>query len=252
MKITPIRTEKIRSREHTLIEILDRHLKTFPERSVLAVTSKIVSLCEGRVAPLTTDKETLLRQEADYYLPERLRHNGATGTITHHAFIGSAGIDRSNVDDAYVLLPRDSAKTAGTIYRYLRNRFKIRDAGIIITDSHSTPMRRGASGISLAYRGFVGLRDYRGTPDIFGRNLAIEQANIADALAVAAVLAMGEGDEQTPLALIQDVPAGITFSPTAPTKKERDQFYVPLQDDIFSPLFNLKRLKKGKGNRTAA
>lgn len=250
MHITPIKTERIRPREQTLTGILDRRLKRFPERSVLAITSKIVSLCEGRVAPLTADKEMLIREETDYYLPKRLRKNGATGTITHHAFIGSAGIDRSNVDDAYVLLPRDSARTAGAVYRYLRQRFGIRAAGVIITDSHSTPMRRGASGISLAYRGFVGLKDYRGTPDIFGRPLAIEQANIADALAVAAVLAMGEGDEQTPLALIEDLP-GLAFSPTAPTKKERDQFYVPLADDIFAPLFNLKRLKKGLGSHTA-
>ncbi len=244
MNIVALKTEKVLPRSTTLVALLDRHLKKFPEGSILAVSSKIVSLCEGRVAALSEDKETLIHQEADYYLPKEFRRFGATGTITHHAFIGAAGIDESNAAGHYVLLPKDSQKTAEQIYHYLRKRFNIETVGVIITDSHSTPLRRGASGVALAYRGFVGLKDYRGTKDLFGRKLVMEQANITDALAAAAVLTMGEGNEQTPLALITET-SGITFQSTAPTKQERSQFYVALEDDIFAPLFNLKSLRKG-------
>ncbi len=244
MRITAIKTEKVLPCSTALTAFLDRSLQKFPERSVLAISAKVISLIEGRVAPLTEKKEALLQHEADYFLPKKFRKSGATGTITHHAFIGASGIDESNAAGHFVLLPQDVQKTAHTLYRYLQKRFGIQECGVIITDSHSTPFRRGASGIALSYRGFQGLRDYRGTPDIFGRKLVMEQANIVDGLAAAAVLAMGEGNEQTPLVLIEDV-SHITYQANAPTKKELGEFFVSLEDDIFAPLFNLKRLKKG-------
>jgi F420-0:gamma-glutamyl ligase len=225
--------------------LLDKYVKKFPEKSILVIASKIISLCEGRTVPLDQDKEKLIQREANYYLPKKFRRSGATGTITHFAFIGAAGIDESNAAGQYVLLPEDSKKTADAIYDYLKKRFAVKEAGVIITDSHSTPLRRGASGIALAYRGFIGLKDYRGKKDLFGRKMVMEQANMTDALAAAAVLVMGEGDEQTPLVVIEDT-LGIAFHQNAPTKKELSEFFVDLKDDIFAPLFNLKRLKKGK------
>ncbi len=245
MNVTPIKTEKVSPNEQTLISVLDRNLEHFPDHSILAISAKIISLCEGRIADLSKDKEALIKQEADYFLPKKFRKHKASGTIIHHAFIGAAGIDESNAAGHYVLLPKDPQQAANTIYQYLKKRFNVKRAGVLITDSHSTPMRRGASGIALAYRGFIGLKDYRGKPDVFGRKLIMEQANIADALAATAVLMMGEGDEQTPLALFENIP-NITFSNTAPTKKELGQFFVDLEDDIFFPIINFKHLKKTK------
>lgn len=245
MKITALKTEKVLPGETTLLTLLEEHVRKFPEGSILAISSKIISLCEGRIKELTEDKEKLLQEESAYFLPKKYRLNNAL-TVTHHAFIGSAGIDESNAAGHLVLLPKDSYKTACLIYHYLRKRFEIKDCGVIITDSHSTPLRRGASGIALAYKGFKGIKDYRGTEDLFGRKLKIEQANITDALAAAAVLVMGEGNEQTPLVVITET-NGITFKQSAPNKKELSEFFVDISDDIFSPLFNLKRLKKGKG-----
>lgn len=245
MKITAIKTEKILPKATTLTKILDTHLKKFPEKSILVITSKIVSLCEGRIESLKQNKEQLVQREADYFLPRRYRAFGSSGTITHSAFISASGIDESNASGHYVLLPKSAQKTAGIIYHYLKKRFGVRECGIIITDSHSTPLRRGASGIALAYRGFIGLKDYRGKKDLFGRKMKIEQANITDALAASAVLVMGEGAEQTPLALVENLPE-ITFRHNAPTTKELREFFVKPENDIFAPLFNLKRLKKGK------
>jgi|SRR6185369_1036495 len=243
MRLTPIKTEKILPEEKALLSVLDAHIQHFSERSILAISSKIVSLCEGRVRKLSEDKEKLLQEESDYFLPKRHRKNNSL-TITHHAFIGSAGIDESNSAGHFVLLPQNAQKTVSLVYRYLKRRFNLKECGVCITDSHSTPLRRGASGIALAYKGFEGLKDYRGTSDLFGRMLRLEQANITDALASAAVLVMGEGDEQTPLVLIEDT-NGITFNEKAPTKKELSEFFVDLTDDIFSPVFNVRRLKKG-------
>lgn len=248
MIITPIKTEKILPNQISLLKLLDTFIKKFPERSILVITSKVVSLCEGRAISLDENKEKLIEQEATYYLPKKFRRFGASGTITHSAFIGAAGIDESNTSGYYLLLPKNSQKTADEVYHYLKKRFGVGEVGVIIVDSHSTPLRRGASGIALAYRGFVGLKDYRGQKDIFGRTFLMEQANIADPLAGASALVMGEGAEQTPLVVIKDTP-GIIFHKNAPTNKELSTFFVDLKDDIFAPLFNLKRLKKGKGKR---
>lgn len=243
MNITPLKTEIVRPKECTLWSFLDRNLLTFPEHSILAISAKIISLCGGRIADLSQDKETLIKQEADYFLPKKFRRFGASGTIIHHAFIGAAGIDKSNAGGSYVLLPKNPQRNANALFQYLKQRFGVEEIGVLITDSHSTPMRRGASGIALAYCGFKGLRDYRGTPDVFDRKLVMEQANIPDALAAAAVLVMGEGNEQTPLALIEQVPH-IVWNDRVPTSRELGQFFVNLEDDIFSPLINFKRLKK--------
>lgn len=245
MILNAIKTEKILPNQKTLTAVLDKYVKKFPEASILVISSKIVSLCEGRIRELAEDKEKILQEESDYFLPKKYRVSGATCAITHHAFIGFAGIDESNSAGHFVLLPKDAQKTATFVYKYLKTRFNLARCGVIITDSHSTPLRRGASGIALAYKGFEGLKDYRGTEDLFGRKLKMEMANIADALASAAVLVMGEGNEQTPLVLVQNT-NGITYSDKAPTKKELSDFFVDIHDDIFSPLFNIKRLKKGR------
>jgi F420-0:gamma-glutamyl ligase len=243
MIVTPIKTERVGASQFSLETFLDANLHDLTDNSILAITSKIISLCENRVLPLTEDREALIQQYSDYYLPKQYRHHG-TCTITHHAFIGGAGIDESNADGHYVLLPLDSQTTAWSIYTYITKRFGYQSVGVIITDSHSTPMRRGASGIALAYAGFQGLKDYRGTPDLFGRNLVMEQANITDALAASAVLVMGEGNEQTPIAIITEIP-NVHFDPLAPDNEEFQEFFVDLEDDIFSPILDMTKLTKG-------
>jgi F420-0:gamma-glutamyl ligase len=103
------------------------------------------------------------------------------------------------------------------------------------------PTRRGAIGFALAWAGFEPLYDYRRTKDIFGREFLIEQTNIADALAAAAVLVMGEGKEQTPLAILRDVP----HVSSGPRRKSPDAFQVPFTEDLFAPLLLKGPWKKG-------
>lgn len=121
MIITPIKTEKILPNQIPLLKLLDTSIKKFPERSILAITSKIIALCEGRIVSLDENKDKLIEQEAAYYLPKRFRRFGSSGTITHSAFIGAAGIDESNTSGHYLLLPADSQKTANEVYRYIKN-----------------------------------------------------------------------------------------------------------------------------------
>lgn len=244
MKVQPIKTEKVSVRSTTLTALLDRSLKKFPDRSILVITSKIVALSEGRTIPKQKIDENLLQQEADYYLPSSASHHGVPLTIVDHAFIARAGMDSSNTGGIYSLLPRDSYAAARNIRAYLVKRFKITAAGVIIVDSHSSPLRRGVTGVSIGWSGFIGLKGYEHVPDIFG-NTFTTHVNQIDALATAASLVMGDGNEQTPLALITAIPF-VQFKASSPTQEELAYFKPNLKDDLFAPLLNFKQLKKGK------
>ena len=72
MIVKTVKTDKIVAGGPTIFELLDKHLTTLGEGSVVAITSKVVSICEGRVVPIgNIDKEELIKSEADYYLSPR-------------------------------------------------------------------------------------------------------------------------------------------------------------------------------------
>ncbi len=245
MIVRAIKTEKVTPRSTTLVAFLDQSLRKFPDQSVLVITSKVVALCEGRfLAHDATLKDEAVIAEADYYLPKDHSRYGIPLTITDNAFIARAGIDASNTDGHYSLLPRDSYATAKKVRAYLIKRFGIKHVGVIIVDSHSTPLRRGTLGVAIGWSGIHALKNYENLPDIFGHHYTTHQ-NQVDGLAVTASLAMGEGNEQTPLCLITDIPFA-TFHASSPTPKELAIFKPALQDDLFAPLLNLKDLKKGR------
>lgn len=247
MQITSIKTNKVIRGQDVLIDILDRYLKRCPEKAVLAVTSKIVAICEGRVVRVAdTDKDALIKQEAQYYLPRSASKYDTMLTINRNILIPAAGIDESNGNGFYILWPADPQKSANTVRAYLKKRFGLHQVGVIITDSKTTPLRWGTTGISLAHSGFVALNSYIQKPDIFGRNLKMTKANVTDALSAAAVLAMGEGNEQTPLALIEDLPF-VKFQPRNPTHKELEELHIAVEDDVYAPVLMGAQWKKGKG-----
>ncbi|MBI2476156.1 MAG: coenzyme F420-0:L-glutamate ligase [Candidatus Taylorbacteria bacterium] len=94
--------------------------------------------------------------------------------------------------------------------------------------------------MALGYDGFSGIKDYRGAPDIFGRRFHFSRANVADGLAMAAVLCMGEGNEQQPLAIITDAP--VKFC----DRINRKELHIAIKDDMYRPLFS--KLPKSKQN----
>jgi len=118
-----------------------------------------------------------------------------------------------------------------------------------VTDSHTIPLRRGVLGISLAHYGFVPLRDYRGMVDLFGRELKMSQTNIADALAAAAVVVMGEGNEAKPLCLIKDVPWIKFIAKPFKSRKPFSSFEIKTKEDLYYPLLSAVPWRKGKGGK---
>ena len=250
-----IKTHKIAPGKATLIAVLDRYLKKIPEGSVLAVTSKIVSICEGRVVSpfpkgrgpraVRDFKIELIKKHTQWYLDPKKNPYNITLTITNNLLVPTAGIDESNSAGYYVLWPRDAQKTANEVREHFVKKFGLRRFGVIITDSRTTPMRYGTTGFSIAHSGFVGLNNYIGKPDIFGRKMKVTKANMMDALGATAVLLMGEGNECTPLALMTDLPF-VQFQKRNPTSAELRGLKISMKKDLYAPLLKSAPWKKGR------
>jgi putative folate metabolism gamma-glutamate ligase len=247
MRVQPIKTHPITVRDHDMIAILDRHLTSFEEGSILAITSKIVSICQGRMIPVgEADKQALIEREADYWLPPEINRYGVSLTIVDHVLIPMAGVDESNAAGYYILWPRDPQRVADQVRAYLSERFALTDVGVIITDSKTTPLRWGVTGVAIAHSGFLAVRDLIGHLDLFGRPLHMTKVDVADALAAAAVLVMGEADEGTPLAAIDDLPF-VAFQPRAPTPEELEARWIDMEADLYAPLLQLAGWRRGQG-----
>ncbi len=201
------------------------------EGDILAISSKVVAIDEGRCVPMKDgDKNDLVNKEADFIIPRPYWTNPLT--VAHHAFLGAAGIDESNGNGFYVLLPEDPFASAKRLRVLLKEWLGLRDLGIIITDSHSTPFRYGAVGVAIGWDGFSPLEDHRGRPDLFQREIQYERSNLVDGLAAAATVVAGEVDECVPVVIMRGVPRVVYTE--ADTK---DSLMVPYEEDTFRVLY---------------
>jgi len=253
MIVQPIKTKILQPPQDDLLAAIENSLKSIPERSIVVIASKVVSIWQGSCIPLKDrNKDELVAQEADLYLPREATPGAwCMHTIKNNVFIPAAGVDESNADGYYILWPKEVQATAKQLWAWLRKKYNVKNLGVIITDSHTIPLRRGVLGISLAHYGFNPLKDYRDKPDLFGRKFTMAQTNIADGLAATAVVVMGEGSEATPLCLISDIP-WVTFvtKPTA-SKLPFSSFEIKTKEDMYYPLFSsMPWLKGGKQRKT--
>ncbi|TSC88602.1 MAG: Uncharacterized protein G01um10147_98 [Microgenomates group bacterium Gr01-1014_7] len=239
-----IKTRKFLPPKDDLWDLLSA-IKLLNENSVVLITSKVVSIGERRCIPINQveNKDKLAITEADKYIPRKLSPNKQMlHTIKNNMFVASSGIDESNGAGFYILWPKNPQKSAKRIWEFLKRKFKVKKLGVIITDSRLIPLRAGVVGIAIGYFGFKPLRDYIGKKDLFGREFRMETSNLADSLATAAVLEMGEGSEQTPIAIISDIPY-IEFT------NRFINLEIPEKEDMFYPLFSAVKWKKGESGK---
>ena len=194
---------------------------------VVAIAQKIVSKAEGLIVDLRTVTpseraqtlateigkdarlvELILREST-----EVVRHRKGVLVVAHRSgtVLANAGIDASNVagDDQHVLLlPEDCNRSCREIRSRLAARTGVQ-VGVIIIDSLGRAWRNGTVGMALGTAGVPALLDLRGRPDLFGRELKSTQVGVADEIAAAASLLMGQADEGTPVVLVRglDLPA---------------------------------------------
>jgi len=228
-----------------ILNALDKAAIVLQGGDILVIAQKIVSKVEGRlvnlaqVTPSTravelatqTNKDPrlveLILQESNQVL--RWRHGSL---IVEHrlGFVcASAGIDHSNVngegglpEDWVLLLPRNPDASAQS----LRQRLEAASGahlGVLIIDSHGRAWRLGTVGATIGLSGLPGLADLRGKPDLFGYRLQITQVGVADELAAAASLMMGQADEGMPVVHVRGFPYPLREAALAELLRPREQ-----------------------------
>ncbi len=235
-ELIAIKTRRLNPPQDSLLDALMASKLQLQEGDVLVLSSKVVAIDEGRcVLKCTTDKTSLVQQEADCYLPKSFNKHGFELSIIHHALIASAGVDASNCGDHFTLLPKAPFLSAKALHTELCQKFGIKNLGIIISDSHCIPMRCGVVDISIGFWGICPLKDYRGTDDLFGRQLVVSQGNLIDAIAAAAGAVMGQGKEQVPAVIARDWPDLVFDALT----NYQDQFVISPSEDIFNIMLDV-------------
>jgi coenzyme F420-0:L-glutamate ligase/coenzyme F420-1:gamma-L-glutamate ligase len=212
---------------------------------IIVITQKIVSKAEGRKINLatitpsrkaidlaaTTEKdprivELILRESR-----EILRTRPGTIIVEHKlGFIcASAGIDHSNVsgegtiaDEWVLLLPENPDHSATAIRKVIEAKTGVR-VGLLIIDSHGRAWRVGTVGIAIGVSGIPGIIDERGWKDLYGYTLKITIVGVADELAAAASLVMGQAAEATPIVHVRGFPFPLREGNMSEILRPKDQ-----------------------------
>ncbi len=230
-----------------LLAVIAEAIPTLEERSVLVVTSKVVSLWENAAVaePRTrAEKEAIIFSQAQQYTPPSVSKMSTILTISGNMLSVNAGVDESNVESGLLLLPENAYASAQKIWHFLREQYNVKEVGVVITDSVSMPLLWGVVGRALSHCGFEPLFNRIGENDLYGREIKMTQMAISQGIAAAAVLEMGEVAESTPLCLVTDITA-ITFQDSPPTQAEIDAYAIDVDDDVFGPLLKNAPWQKG-------
>ena len=193
------------------------------EGDVVVVAQKAVSKAEGRVEQAEDYLAVVLREARRV----RRRRDETVIAETEHGFVcANAGVDRSNApgEGWVVLLPRDPDASAARLREALAARFGVTPA-VVVTDSFGRPWRQGTADVAVGVAGMLPLLDLRGRPDDRGYELHATVVAVADELASAAELAMGQAGG-VPAAIVRGyrVPPGDGSARDVIMPPERDLF----------------------------
>jgi coenzyme F420-0:L-glutamate ligase/coenzyme F420-1:gamma-L-glutamate ligase len=212
----------------------------------LLVCQKIVSKSENRfvdlaaVQPSARAQELAIRCGKDARLVEIILRESTDVVrcaprvlIVRHRLgyvMANAGVDQSNVPGAgsqVLLLPADPDGSAAALRDALSQSLAFPPA-VIITDTFGRPWRQGVCGTAIGACGIVALLDRRGEKDRFGRELQVTQVAVADGIAAAATLLMGEAAEGYPVVLARGLPLAWKCNSASAADLLR-----PLAEDLF-------------------
>ena len=231
MEVIPIHLD----RESSEFDIYDK-INNNPEKiniednDVLVISSKYLSISEGRIKKLLCIKPSIQAIQASklYRIDPKIMElilresdeifGGLYGfvlTSSHKVLSPNAGIDKSNVPiGSVVLYPKYPYHSIENLKKkFLINSWK--RVGIVLSDSRILPMRKGTVGIALACCGFEAVIDLKGTFDLFGNVLKYTSQNLADCLASIGTMTMGESDASTPVIIIRGLNIKLTDKPVS-------------------------------------
>lgn len=213
------------------------------EGDIIVVTSKIVSLAEGKTVDLRTvepstfarkianelDKDPrqveVILDEADSIV--RMAQNHLIVETKHGFVCANAGVDKSNVKGENIIctLPDNPDISSRKIREGIKRLGRI-DVAVVISDTFGRPLRAGVANVAIGVAGLAPILDLRGKSDMYGYKLRVTQIAVADELAASAELVMGKTN-WIPAVIIR----GYTY------KKSEDatarELILNVQQDIF-------------------
>jgi coenzyme F420-0:L-glutamate ligase/coenzyme F420-1:gamma-L-glutamate ligase len=205
-----------------LVATLKREQVSLNDGDIIAIAQKVVSKAEGRIVRLKDVKPSKKALEIAKVTHKDPRHielvlretrkvvkaseqilivKGRTGLVCLNA-----GIDKSNVEgaDAHALLPTDPDESARKIRAEIHE-LTGKNVAVVICDTFSRPFRRAQVNFAIGIAGLSPFKDYRGQKDLFGYVIKVKRAAVADEIAAAAELAMGQGKEAVPVVVIKNL-----------------------------------------------
>lgn len=231
-----------------IVEASNKEGVPIRDGDIIVISQKIVSKAEGRTVKLRDVKssckdERLARETGKDPRLVRIIRNEAKRLFKspigvfivedHRGMVSvNAGIDKSNVEgeDNFALLPSDPDRSAEKIRAEI-SRLTGSSIAVIICDTVSRPFRRGQVEFAIGVAGMNPFKDYRGKKDLFNYVLRVKNIAIADEIAAAAELVIGQGREATPVAIVRNLErVEICEGHTA------KELFIPREEDLFSDI----------------
>ncbi|MEM3663279.1 MAG: coenzyme F420-0:L-glutamate ligase [Candidatus Jordarchaeales archaeon] len=210
---------------------------------IIVVSSKVVALSEGRVVLLEEVKPSeralklaeqcelspefveVVLKEADFVYGGV---KGAVLTLKNGVLQANSGVDRSNAPPGYaILLPENPSESANKIRRKILEKTG-KKVAVVIVDSRVQPLRLGNTGVALGVAGFEPVIDERGKEDIYGWKLKYTRRAVADCIAAAAEVIMGERNERVPVVLVREAPVIFTDR-----KVDASEMIIPVEECMY-------------------
>lgn len=214
------------------------------EKDIIVITHKIISKAEGnlvnleKVLPSEQAKEVARKTEKNPKFVEvalketkeivRWGRNSLITETKNGLICANAGVDKSNIEGetTIALLPKNPDKSARDIRKEIKKMANA-DVAVIVSDTHGRPFRMGEINVAIGVAGMKPTKDRRGEKDLFGYVLKVKQTAVADELASAAELVIGQADEGRPVAIIR----GYEYTPTE--KASAKELIRPKEADLF-------------------
>ena len=239
MQLIHLKSPLIKSGDNLLTALkksLNSKKETLKNGDILVIASKVVAYSQGLLVEVKSKKEfrELIKKESDKVLLD----GDMVITMKNKVLIPNAGIDNSNTPKNQVVLwPKEPFSDARKIRQELSKEYGLKNFGILISDSHCQPLRLGTSGIAIGWAGFEGVSDERGSKDLFDKEMQYTQIAVADCIASAANLLMGETNASIPFVIIRGLDVKWTNK-----KATADDYFISPDECIYSSLYNKKLL----------
>lgn len=232
-----------------IIDAAEKQNTPIKEKDIIVITHKIVSKAEGEIVNLNdvspseqakeiaekTGKEPafvelVLRETKEIV---RIGPNSIITETNNGIVCANAGIDKSNIEGErhIALLPRNPDASAQQIRQKTKELTGL-DVAVVISDTHGRPLRMGEINVAIGVAGIKPTRDRRGEKDLLGYVLKVKQTAVADELASAAELVIGQASEGVPVAIIRGYPYNLAENVSArelTRPKEADLFRTDRQ-----------------------